>query len=138
MAIEFRVNAPVTTDQFIELMKNASPGDSPLLQDPARVRSVISHSNLIVSAWEGSVLVGIARSLTDFYCVCYLSDLAVHGAYQKSGIGKRLQSLTREQLGPVCELILIASTNAGSYYGRLGYIPNNRCWMLEPGATIDN
>lgn len=137
MAIEFRVNAPVTTDHFIELMKNASPGESPLLQDPARVRSVIAHSNLIVTAWEGSVLVGIARSLTDFYCVCYLSDLAVHRVYQNCGIGTRLQSLTREQLGPVCELILIASTSASSYYGRLGYIANNRCWILEAGSTIN-
>lgn len=70
----------------------------------------MANSNLMVSAWDGSLLVGIARSVTDFHYACYLSDLAVHQDYQRSGTGKRLQSLTQMQLdtsrGPSSQFIL--------------------------------
>jgi len=43
---------------------------------------MIKNSNLVVSAWDGDNLVGIARSMTDFHYACYLSDLAVDKKYQ--------------------------------------------------------
>ena len=102
------------------------------------MEGMVANSNLMISAWDGRLLVGIARSVTDFHYACYLSDLAVHQDYQKSGIGKRLQSLTQMQLGPRCKVILIAAPAASSYYGELGYTHNDRCWLLEPGVTIGN
>ena len=71
------------------------------------MEGMIANSNLVVSAWHNNQLVGIARSLTDFHYACYLSDLAVSLEYQKSGIGKQLQILTQEQLGPKCKIILL-------------------------------
>ena len=100
------------------------------------MEGMIANSNLIVSAWEGGKPVGIARSVTDFHYACYLSDLAVDKNYQKSGIGKRLQMLTQERLGPRCKLILIAAPAADSYYGHIGYTRNERCWVLARGTRI--
>ena len=57
---------------------------------------MIEHSNLIVTAWDGQLLVGIARSVTDFHYCCYLSDLAVDVAYQRQGIGRQLIQITQE------------------------------------------
>lgn len=136
MAIDFKVNAPITVDQFIGLLDSSTLGERRPVHDRACMEGMISNSNLVVSAWEGSLLIGIARSVTDFHYACYLSDLAVHQDYQKSGIGKKLQSLTQEQLGPQCKLILIAAPAANSYYGRIGYTHNERCWVLERGVTI--
>jgi hypothetical protein len=42
-----------------------------------------SHGNLVVTARDEGKLVGVARSLTDFLYVCYLSDLAVDATYQR-------------------------------------------------------
>lgn len=136
MGIDFKVNKPISTDQFIGLLESSTLGERRPVQDRACMEGMASNSNLIVSAWDGSELVGIARSVTDFHYACYLSDLAVHRNYQKTGIGKRLQSLTQEQLGPWCKLILISAPAASSYYGRLGYTQNDRCWVLEPGMVI--
>lgn len=83
----------------------------------------------MVTAWNGEKLLGIARSMTDFHYACYLSDLAVHENYQKRGIGRRLLSLTQEQLGPQCKLILVAAPAANSYYEQLGFSNNPRCWV---------
>lgn len=138
MGIDFKVNEPVSTDQFIGLLESSTLGERRPIQDRACMEGMVSNSNLIVSAWDGSALVGIARSLTDFHYACYLSDLAVHKNYQKSGIGKQLQSLTQEQLGARCKLILISAPAANSYYGQIGYTHNDRCWVLEPGVAIGN
>ncbi|MCR8915010.1 GNAT family N-acetyltransferase [Marinobacter panjinensis] len=138
MTIEFKVNHPVTADQFIGLLESSTLGERRPMQDRACLEGMVANSNLIVSAWDGSLLVGIARSVTDFHYACYLSDLAVHEDYQRSGIGKRLQLLTQSQLGPHCKVILLAAPAASTYYGRLGYAHNERCWLLEPGVTIGN
>jgi len=138
MAIAFKINHPITTDQFIDLLKNSTLGERRPVHDRDCMEGMVSNSNLVVSAWDDSLLIGIARSVTDFHYACYLSDLAVHGDYQRSGIGKRLQSLTHEQLGARCKLILIAAPAANSYYGQIGYTRNDRCWTLEPGVAIGN
>ena len=103
----------------------------------ACIEGMLANSNLTVTAWAGEQLVGMARALTDFHYACYLSDLAVCSAYQQSGIGKQLQRLTQQQLGPRCKLILLAAPAAQAYYAHIGYSHNPRCWVLERQAQIN-
>ena len=136
MSIEYKINGPITTKQFIELLASSTLGERRPMEDRACMEGMLLNSNLIVSAWDNEKLVGIARSITDFHFACYLSDLAVNKQYQKTGIGKQLQILTQGQLGPRCKLILIAAPAADSYYGHIGYTRNQRCWILEPSSRI--
>jgi len=136
MNIEYKINEPISTDQFIELLHNSSLGERRPIDDRECMEGMISNSNLTVSAWYNDSLVGIARSVTDFHYACYLSDLAVSEEYQKLGIGKQLQILTQKQLGPKCKLILIAAPAANQYYEYIGFSNNPRCWVLERGACI--
>lgn len=138
MNIDYKINAPLTTDQFIDLLNNSTLGERRPVDDRTCIEGMLLHSNLTVSAWEEDKLVGIARSMTDFHYACYLSDLAVSKAHQKCGIGKRLQIITQEQLGPKCKLILIAAPAANDYYQHLGFTHNERCWVLERDATISS
>nr|WP_282571243.1 GNAT family N-acetyltransferase [Methylonatrum kenyense] len=114
------------------MLRDSTLGERRPIDDRACIQGMLSNSNLIVSAWQRSRLVGVARSITDFHFACYLSDLAVHVDYQRSGIGIRLQALTLEQLGPRCKIILIAAPAAATYYGPLGYRHNACCWVLDP------
>tara|TARA_R110001592_G_scaffold43362_3_gene140549 strand:- start:2151 stop:2564 length:414 start_codon:yes stop_codon:yes gene_type:complete len=136
MDISYRLNANITVDQFIDLLNASTLGERRPVEDRECMDGMINNSNLLLSAWLGDQLVGIARSLTDFHYACYLSDLAVNKAFQKRGIGKELQRLTREQLGPKCKLILLAAPLANEYYAPLGYQHNPRCWILEPEQKI--
>ena len=77
MEISFKVNHPITTDQFIGLLDSSTLGERRPIHDRDCMEGMVSNSNLIVSAWDGSLLVGIARSVTDFHYACYLSDLAL-------------------------------------------------------------
>ena len=138
MSIEYRINEPITTDQFIELLANSTLGERRPIHDLQCMEGMVSNIDLTVSAWVSGSLVGIARSVTDFHYACYLSDLAVSKEYQKSGIGKHLQILTQEQLGPQCKLILIAAPAANEYYEHIGFSHNPRCWVLERESSISS
>lgn len=136
LSIEFKINVSVSVDQFIELLRASTLGERRPIDDRECMEGMLKNSNLVVTAWNGIKPVGIARSMTDFYYACYLSDLAVDKNYQGSGIGKKLQALTQEQLGPKCKLILIAAPAANSYYEHIGFTNNPRCWVLDREQRI--
>lgn len=138
MRIEYKVNAPVSTDQFIGLLRESTLGERRPVEDCECMEGMVKNSNLMVTAWHGEELVGIARSVTDFHYACYLSDLAVHIKYQRIGIGKELQIKTQEQLGPNCKLILVAAPVANSYYEHIGFTNNQRCWVLDRDTNISS
>lgn len=136
MIIEYKVNVPVSVEQFIELLERSTLGERRPVNDHQCMAGMVENSNLMVSAWDADRLVGIARAVTDFHYACYLSDLAVDKAYQNKGIGKQLQDITQRQLGPRCNLILIAAPAANMYYEHIGYTHNPRCWVLGPDQRI--
>jgi N-acetylglutamate synthase-like GNAT family acetyltransferase len=136
MSIEYKINTPVSADQFIELLRQSSLGERRPIDDRECIEGMVKNSNLIISCWDGEKLIGIARSMTDFHYACYLSDLAVDKKYQSSGVGKKLLVITQEQLGPKCKLILIAAPTANSYYKHLGFTNNQSCWILEREQSI--
>ncbi|MHB8746917.1 MAG: GNAT family N-acetyltransferase [Gammaproteobacteria bacterium] len=136
MNIDYKVNVPITTDQFVELLRESTLGERRPVDDRDCMEGMVKNSNLMVTAWDDEKLVGIARSMTDFHYACYLSDLAVRREYQKQGIGKRLQAITQEKLGAKCKLILVAAPAAHSYYEHIGFKNNPRCWVLDREQKI--
>jgi len=138
MTIEYKINAPVSVDQFIELLDESTLGERRPVDDRACMEGMVKNGNLMVTAWVGEQLIGVARSMTDFHYACYLSDLAVHRGYQRQGVGKQLQSLTQAQLGPRCKLILVAAPAANAYYEHLGFANNPRCWVLNRDQEISS
>lgn len=135
MTIEYKINESISADDFIQLLKSCSLGQRRPIDDRECMEGMVSNSNLMVTAWDSDQLVGIARSMTDFHYACYLSDLAVAQSHQKKGIGKQLQAITQQQLGPRCKLILIAAPDANSYYEHIGFSNNPRCWVRERNIT---
>lgn len=118
MHIHYKTDTIPATQDIIELYDNAVLKRP--TEDPERIGKMYSNSNLVISAWDGDKLVGVARSLTDFCFCCYLSDLAVSKDYQTAGIGKQLVSLTKESIGPQTMLLLLSAPTAMSYYPKIG------------------
>lgn len=90
------------------------------VDDLARLSNMLQQANLLVTAWDGEVLVGLARTLTDFCYCAYLSDLAVRNEYQRQGIGRRLLVLTKEAVGEESMLLLLSVPAALAYYPTAG------------------
>lgn len=105
-------------DQIIDVYN--SSGINRPTNDKERIKKMYSHSNLILTAWDNDKLVGISRSVTDFYYCCYLSDLAVRKEYQNRGIEKKLIELTKNKIGEQTALILISAPTAKDFYLKIG------------------
>ena len=138
MDISYKINTAISTDEFIGLLTASTLAERRPVDDRACMEGMIKNSNLIVSAWVGEKLIGIARSMTDFHYACYLSDLAIDKDYQNNSIGKQLQIITQEQLGSKCKLILIAAPASNTYYEHIGFTNNQRCWILNRDDNISS
>ncbi len=100
------------------------------VDDLDRLRRMLEGANLTISAWEGEILVGIGRALTDFSYSCYVSDLAVAAEYQKRGIAQELLRRLQSAAGEECVFFLHAAPNAAAYYPRIGMLPWSDCFHL--------
>ena len=118
MNITYSTSAVPNTQQVIDLYDSASLNRP--TKDFNRIKKMYENSNLIISAWNGDILVGIARALTDFCYCCYLSDLAVSEDYKSAGIGKKLIQLTREAISEESMLLLLSAPAAMEYYPKIG------------------
>ena len=119
MEIVYRFDWTPEINLIIDLYD--SSGINRPTSDKERIAKMYANSNLIVTAWDNNILVGISRSLTDFCFCCYLSDLAVRKEYQKHGIGKKLISLTKEKIGDQTMLLLLSAPTAMDYYPKAGF-----------------
>ncbi|WP_394212012.1 GNAT family N-acetyltransferase [Enterovibrio calviensis] len=136
MTITYDVNRAITAAEFIEVLAHSSLGARRPLDDVETMEGMVKNADLTVTAWDGDVLVGVSRSITDFHYACYLSDLAVKETYQGMGIGKKLMQLTNDQLGHHCKLLLISAPAASEYYPKVGFERNERAWELPRGKQI--
>lgn len=91
---------------------------------------MLKNADLICTASDGTKLIGVARSVTDFEYCCYLSDLAVDGQYQKQGIGRELIRLTQSKLGVKAKLILLSAPKAEGYYPKIGFQQHRSAWII--------
>jgi predicted N-acetyltransferase YhbS len=132
--ITYRRGNDLDLDKVIELYNASTLGERRPVHDRERMRLMLEHANLVITAWDGDVIVGIARSFTDFAFVTYLSDLAVRETYQRRGIGKELMRLTMEAAGPDAYLTLLAAPKAVDYYPHVGFERHPSSWILRPPA----
>jgi predicted N-acetyltransferase YhbS len=97
---------------------------------------MLKNANLVITAWDGDLLVGISRCLTDFHYFTYLADLAVRDTYQKQGIGKELIRQTQIHGGPNTNVLLLAAPAAEKYYPHIGFTHAPQAWLLKRGEKL--
>jgi GNAT superfamily N-acetyltransferase len=129
--IEFRFGNDLDLDQIIDLYNASTLGERRPVDDRRIMSDMLSHANLVVTAWEGALLIGIARTLTDFSYVGYLADLAVRASHQRQGIGIELIERTRQKMGPRSMLVLLAAPKAVEYYPNIGFTKHESAWTLR-------
>ncbi len=134
--LTFRSGNDLDVDEVIDLYRDTSLGARRPLDDRDIVVGMLRHANLVITAWDGALLVGIARTLTDFGYVAYLADLAVRESHQRRGLGCELIRRTRADLGPRAMLVLLAAPAAVDYYPRIGFQHHPQAWTLKPGEAL--
>ena len=134
--ITYRVGNALDLDEVIACYKACSLGPRRPVDDRERMRAMLANANLVVTAWDGGLLAGIARSLTDFAYATYLSDLAVRESHQHRGIGKELIRRTQREGGPQTTVILLSAPAAVDYYPHIGFSKHPSAWTLAGDRQI--
>ncbi|MEM8601084.1 MAG: GNAT family N-acetyltransferase [Bacteroidota bacterium] len=93
-----------------------------------QLQRMFEASSLVLSAWMGERLVGLARVMTDGVQFSFLCDLAVEPDVQGVGLGRQLIEAVLEQCRGT-ELMLRDSDISSGFYQRLGFGKVTNAWM---------
>ncbi len=128
MVITYKVNKKIEPHQLSDVFR--ASGIRRPYDDLNRMKKMLDNANLLVTAWDGEKLVGVARALSDFSYCCYLSDLAVIKEYQHQDVGHELVSQVQNQLGDECTLLLLSAPDVMEYYPRIGFSKADNAFVI--------
>ncbi len=83
---------------------------------------MLACSQAVVSAWQGSRLVGFGRATSDGVFRAVLWDVVVAGEHQGRGLGRRIvEALLQEPALQGVERVYLMTTNSSGFYEQLGF-----------------
>lgn len=130
VSVLYALEPALSAAAFRAILIASTLGERRPVDDLDRLDRMLRQADIIVTARDGTRLIGVSRAITDFAYCCYLSDLAVDVAYQRQGIGRRLIEETRSRAGTGAALVLVAAPAAEAYYPKVGMKPIVSGWMI--------
>lgn len=124
----YAVETAVSVEEFRLLLVASGLGTRRPVDEPGRLEAMLRNASIVVTARIDGVLVGVARSMTDFAFCCYLSDLAVSKNAQGKGIGAQLIEETRRHVGPTVSVILNSVPESVGFYESINMSPLPNCF----------
>src|SRR5580765_2507840 len=73
MAITYALEPELTAAEFRAILVASTLAERRPAEEPKRLELMLRRADIIVTARDGSRLVGISRAITDFAYCCYLS-----------------------------------------------------------------
>lgn len=134
--ITYRTGNNLDVDAVIALYNASTLGERRPVGNREKFVQMLRHANLVISAWDGEQLVGLARSFTDYSFVTYLSCLVVRDTHQRSGIGKELMRRTQLAAGEDVRIVLLSAPQAVNYYPHVGFTQHMSAWTLGPNENL--
>lgn len=130
--MNYQFEPGLSVEEFIDVLIRSTLAERRPIQNRTMMAGMLAQADLILTArTEEGLLVGIARSISDFHYCTYLSDLAVDVAFQKQGIGKELIHRTHAAAGKHTLLILLSAPAAQTYYPHIGMRKHESCWLID-------
>lgn len=126
----YQLEPLLTPDEFIDILRRSTLAERRPVDDRETIVGMLAQADIILTARQEGLLVGVSRAITDFHYCTYLSDLAVDEAFQRQGIGQELLRRTHAAAGLKTTLILLAAPQAASYYPHIGMTPHDSCWII--------
>lgn len=129
--VDRMLGADLDLDEVLEVYRSSGLGERRPIADRERFAVMVRNANLIVTCHIDGTMVGIARSISDFSYVTYLSDIAVSRPHQRSGIGRALIEATQKE-APQAKIVLLSAPAATEYYPHIGFLRHDSAWVLNP------
>jgi GNAT superfamily N-acetyltransferase len=119
--IQFVINSYPDTASVIHLYQRAEVVRP--VGDTERISRYLVNSNLVISAWDGDVVIGLLRALTDTSYYCLVAELVVDKAYAGKGIRTKLIDLLKNQCGEECTIVT-AGSDTSPIWKHHGFVPS--------------
>ena len=100
------------------------------------LRKMLNGSQAVVSAWQGSNLVGFGRATCDGVYRAVLWDVVVAAEHQGQGLGSELVTmLLSHRLVAKVERVYLMTTNSAGFYTKLKFHEHHgqKLMIREPG-----
>jgi ribosomal protein S18 acetylase RimI-like enzyme len=98
-------------------------------EKPELLHKALLASHSLVTAWDGSKLVGLGNAISDGFLVVYYPHLLVLPEYQNRGIGKRLMQMLMQRYDGFHQHMLVADGRSIEFYRKCGFA---RAGKTEP------
>jgi len=118
--IDYRTTRDLSCEDILALYR-ASDWSS--AEKPAQLHQALMHSHTLVTAWHGTLLVGLGNAISDGFLVVYYPHLLVLPEYQGRGIGTRIMRLMMERYTDFHQQALLADGRAVAFYEKCGFTP---------------
>ena len=127
-AINFSEKKDLDPAKLVRLYQQAPWAKGRTLED---AREMLRHTDVAVTAWDGDLLIGLGRVLTDYVYRATIWDVIVDKAYQDQGVGTEIvhRILTHPRLKKV-ELFWLCTRDKQAFYEKLGFSSNEQTGMV--------
>jgi len=132
--IVYSTEEHLEVDEFIDILVRSGLAERRPVNQPNVIRGMVEFASLMITARTiDGLLVGVARSVTDFSYCCYLSDLAVDRDWQRQGIGKELMRRTQVLAGgeDKVTMLLLSAPDGMDYYSKAGLEKLENCFAVR-------
>jgi len=95
------------------------------------VKVMLTHTDLVISVWDGPRLIGFGRVLTDYVYRASIWDVIVDQAYQGQDVGTQIMDkiLHHPSLKRV-ELFWLCTRDKQTFYEKLGFSADEQTGMV--------
>ncbi len=96
---------------------------------PSQLYNGLLNSETLITAWDGTKLIGLGNAISDGYLTVYYPHLLVLPNYQGKGIGKMIMDKMQEKYKDFHMQMLTADGKAIDFYKKNGF---ERAGNTEP------
>ncbi|WP_286862471.1 MULTISPECIES: GNAT family N-acetyltransferase [Sphingobacterium] len=126
MNITLSVNRDLNADDILQLYQANKWSAA---EKPELLMKALLNSHSLVTAWDGTTLVGLGNAISDGYLVVYYPHLLVLPSYQSKGVGRLIMDKMQEIYKDFHMQMLTADGKAIDFYKKNGF---ERAGQTEP------
>lgn len=130
MKIIYKKTKKLLSRQLLELYKSAKWDEKRDIKDNGKmILQIHKNSEIVISAWDKTELVGVIRALTDKLSNGVIFGLVVRPKYQKHGVGTKLIKKCTGIYPKLRWYLGAENLEVEKWYKKMGFKQERKHWL---------